>query len=158
MKIIKTLMVAVIFLVTACAPLGRMPVFAYVSSSIQSAPEPLPEDYWQSPAETLLAGKGDCEDKAFLLWWLWKQRGIESNVVFGVFDGVGHAWVELTEGGHVYLFDPSFGVVLMDDATLALMYRRRTGSFALAIKYLAYEERTGIRGACADYFRYIRRR
>ena len=38
--------------------------------AIEYVPEPPGEDFWQDPVVTLKTNKGDCEDKAIVLWWL----------------------------------------------------------------------------------------
>lgn len=53
------------------------------------------EDYWQTPAETIERGKGDCEDYAILGLWLLRLAGMPDDqlaVVFGLDEtGAKHA-------------------------------------------------------------------
>lgn len=52
-------------------------------------------DYWQTPEETIIREAGDCEDFTFLLVSLFVAAGLEKPaVMFGSYDGDGHAWVE----------------------------------------------------------------
>jgi transglutaminase-like putative cysteine protease len=41
-------------------------VIRYISDHVQVFPDEPGEDYWQKPQETIVRGKGDCEDLAFL--------------------------------------------------------------------------------------------
>jgi len=71
-------------------------------------------DYWQTPGETEVRGKGDCEDSAFYLHHLLRRKGVRSRVCFGVpniFIRGGHAWVETEHKGKRYILDPSRGVM-----------------------------------------------
>lgn len=58
-------------------------------------------EYWQLPSETISLGSGNCEDTAFLLCSLHKALDIHSRVDFGIYRGIGHAWVEA--------YDDSYG-------------------------------------------------
>ncbi len=62
-------------------------------------------DVWQTPAQTLRRGAGDCEDSALLLtdWLL--TRGISARVATGKMDGGGHAWCIARVGGTDYLLE-----------------------------------------------------
>ena len=44
------------------------------------------QDYWQTPLETKLLGSGDCEDQAIYLQKILKDKGWDSEVVFGKFN------------------------------------------------------------------------
>lgn len=67
-------------------------------------------DFWQFPFETLDPPRyGDCEDRSsvlasFLLNIL--PRGSVFAVIGRIF-GLGHAWVEIKEGGKYYIIDPT---------------------------------------------------
>jgi len=55
-------------------------------------------EYWQLPRETLMRGKGDCEDQAILLATMLRAVGYgwdDVYVVCGMTQGEGHAWVVL---------------------------------------------------------------
>jgi hypothetical protein len=51
-------------------------------------------EVWAMPSETLKRGLGDCEDSSFLLCSLLLALEVPAHVVFGVYKGEGHAWVE----------------------------------------------------------------
>jgi len=54
------------------------------------------KEYWQLPRETLMRGKGDCEDQAILLASMLRACGYgadEVYVVCGIVPDGGHAWV-----------------------------------------------------------------
>jgi len=51
------------------------------------------EEVWQMPDSTLKRRMGDCEDLSFLLCSLLRALGVDARMVFGVYKGVGHAWV-----------------------------------------------------------------
>jgi hypothetical protein len=51
---------------------------------------------WQTPKESILSGKGDCEDGAILLYCLMKKNGFTDDQVFitcGNVNGGGHCYV-----------------------------------------------------------------
>jgi len=53
-------------------------------------------DYWKNPAETYYSGKGDCEDFTILAMYLiYQELGIEGNMIIGVNEDSGHAWLEV---------------------------------------------------------------
>lgn len=56
------------------------------------------EEVWQKPTSTLKRGVGDCEDLSFLLCSLLLALGVQARVVFGGYNGEGHAWVEAGAG------------------------------------------------------------
>lgn len=60
-------------------------------------------DFLQHPLHTLIRGKGDCEDLAFLEWVLFRISGLDASLVYGTLkvsfaDGTSdsgkHIWVE----------------------------------------------------------------
>lgn len=57
------------------------------------------EEVWALPDETLRRGMGDCEDLSFLLCSLLRALDVQASVVFGVYKGGGHAWVEASLDG-----------------------------------------------------------
>lgn len=56
------------------------------------------EEVWQKPSSTLQRGIGDCEDLSFLVCSLLQALGVQARVVFGKYNGGGHAWVEAGAG------------------------------------------------------------
>lgn len=74
--------------------------------------QPIPDyrDYWQTPRETEKWKTGDCEDKAFYLNKMLKEKGIESRVVFGLQHEwilrPWHVWVEYKLDGETFILDP----------------------------------------------------
>lgn len=112
-------------------------------------------DYWQSPAETLLRGEGDCEDKALYLQDLLRQRGIDSEVVFGVEDSLAsegmHAWVELMVDGQRYVLDPTNGFVARRESLSGRRHMPVLGLPAVMRKLTAYRQRTGSTGINSHY-------
>jgi len=52
------------------------------------------EEVWAMPDEVLKRGLGDCEDLSFLLCSILQALGVRARVVFGTWQGQGHAWVE----------------------------------------------------------------
>lgn len=57
------------------------------------------EEVWQMPDSTLRRRMGDCEDLSFLLCSLLLALDVQARVVFGMYKGVGHAWVEASVDG-----------------------------------------------------------
>ena len=47
-------------------------------------------EFWQTPSETLISKRGDCEDTSFLLCSLLQN----AHVALGSYRGYGHAWCE----------------------------------------------------------------
>ena len=68
-------------------------------------------DYWQTPEETRIRGLGDCEDFAFYLSRLLKDKGYTSWVILGAGpEDYGHAWVEIqTEDGIWVICGKTYG-------------------------------------------------
>jgi len=85
--------------------------FNFVSTKIRYISDKrlhgLPE-YWQFPEETLRYGAGDCEDSSFLLASILLALGFPKDdvrVALGAYEGAGHAWVEVKDGGVWYLLE-----------------------------------------------------
>ena len=77
---------------------------------IENEAEPPGVDQWKLPKETMKDGKGDCEDKSFLLQKILIDSGIDSaSVVFGYYladDGAyKHVWVEMEIDGEKHVLD-----------------------------------------------------
>ena len=62
-------------------------------------------EYWQTPEETVLIGKGDCEDISVYMMNELREEGIASELVVIEGNGVVHTLVLI--GDRIY--DPSFG-------------------------------------------------
>lgn len=65
-------------------------------------------DYWAKPEETLKRKSGDCEDIAILKYELLKKVGVPTkdiNVVFTIYNGQGHVYLEVTLNGKIYNLD-----------------------------------------------------
>lgn len=65
-------------------------------------------DYWAKPAETLKKGMGDCEDIAILKYNMLEKAGMSKkdiNVIYTVYKGKGHIYLEVTLDGKIYNMD-----------------------------------------------------
>lgn len=65
-------------------------------------------DYWAKPEETLKKGSGDCEDIAILKYDMLERAGVpkkDINVIFTVYKGQGHVYLEVTLNGKIYNLD-----------------------------------------------------
>ena len=108
------------------------------------------KDHWQTPAETLMTGCGDCEDKAILLWYVLRHvHGVKSaRLVVGVPHIVmcvhPHAWVEVGDGNDSIVMDPTFRQVfprfMLNRMTFVQMRHK-----AIDIKANAFMDVTGYR-------------
>ena len=80
---------------------------------ITNEAEPPGVDHWKLPSETLRDGKGDCEDKAFLLQQMLLEKGVKTgSVVFGWYqlneeEGYNHVWLEIKLDDKLYVVDPA---------------------------------------------------
>ncbi len=112
-------------------------------------------DAWQTPAETVARGAGDCEDKALYLHHLLRVKGIDSQVVFGVQNVVastnGHAWVECEVDGQTYVLDPTGRLRIARQELKSWEYHVVRDSPTVRAKLAAYLTRTGDRGINRDY-------
>ena len=68
------------------------------------------QDYWQTPAETMKKGSGDCEDFALLKMYTLKQSGIPENAMYieqGINETTGemHAILEVIIDNKIYYLD-----------------------------------------------------
>lgn len=84
-----------------------------ITYTIDRAPgEMAKRDTWQTPGQTAMRMRGDCEDRAFYLWRRLTRQGIISRPVFGYMSeesrqrGLAHVWVEAEIEGRLYLLDP----------------------------------------------------
>jgi predicted transglutaminase-like cysteine proteinase len=94
-------------------------------NQIEYTAEPQGEDYWQTPHDTMTLKTGDCEDVAFLLEYLLKKDGIESEVKVGMlapFAPQMHAWVEVDYKGTKYILDATSGSMVMRDKLSSFEY------------------------------------
>ena len=65
-------------------------------------------DYWAKPEETLKKGSGDCEDIALLKYAMLVKAGFSEKdvkVVFAVYKGQGHVYLEVKNDGKTYYLD-----------------------------------------------------
>lgn len=112
---------------------------------IEDADEPQGEDCWQTPKETLRLGKGDCEDKTFLLRSLLFRNGIETSFVFGYINpGKSknmHAWLEYNDGKETWIFDPENGLILARSNVGDAHYRKAEYTQRLIQKHIDYNNR-----------------
>jgi len=140
---------------------------AIVESSVNRAAEiryvdDVGGDYWQSPAETVRRGAGDCEDQAIYLQHLLRRRGIRSEVVFGIEDlrevKHGHVWVECPAHGEVYVLDPTKPLMRIRRKLERYQYYPALDQPIIEKKVRTYLERTGESGLNAHYEARIRNR
>jgi transglutaminase-like putative cysteine protease len=116
------------------------------------------EDYWQSPAETLDLGRGDCEDKALLLRNMLARRGIEARVSFGVEDTTTspnlHAWVECEIEGELYVLDPTGGYIARREDLPPTRHMPVLNMPSVLRKLREYRRRTGDT-EINEYYEYV---
>ncbi len=80
---------------------------SYVKDNTTASPN---RDAWQPPLETMVRGRGDCEDSALLLadWLI--SRGFDARVALGRFGDMGqHAWVVVRVENVDYLLESTEG-------------------------------------------------
>jgi hypothetical protein len=87
----------------------------------------LGRDAWQTGAETLMRGGGDCDDLSILLadWLI--ARGFEARVALGDWDGEPHAWVVVLLEQKTYILEataepPASAGEIATAATVAARY------------------------------------
>jgi len=118
------------------------------------------EDYWQSPAETIARGAGDCEDQAFYLHHLLCLKGLKSEVVFGIENlkhiESGHVWVECPSDGGVYILDPTRRMMRLRSKLPRYQYYPALDQKLIQHKLEAYIKRSGQSGLNAHYEARIR--
>ena len=68
-------------------------------------------EYWQTPEETLLRKKGDCDDFAILSYTLLKKAGYECKLVAILFEESGHAVTMFKTGDYWNIFDLNWYVL-----------------------------------------------
>jgi len=92
------------------------------------------KDYWQTPSETEKIGSGDCEDKAFYLNHLLKNKGVKSRIVFGLLESnrpYMHAWNEIDISNQTYLIDTSSKIPIFIE-------RSKIGDYKYVYEYNEY--------------------
>jgi len=118
------------------------------------------EDYWQSPAETIARGAGDCEDQAFYLHHLLGLKGLQSEVVFGIENlkhvESGHVWVEYPADGDIYVLDPTRRMMRLRSKLPKHQYYPALDQKLIQRKLEAYLRRSGQSGLNAHYEARIR--
>jgi hypothetical protein len=117
-------------------------------------------DYWQSPAETIARGAGDCEDQAIYLHHLLGLEGIGSEVIFGIQDlkhvESGHVWVECPADGGVYVLDPTNRMMRMRIKLSKHQYYPALDQHRIQRKLEEYMKRTAQSGLNSHYEARIR--
>ena len=111
-------------------------------------------DYWQAPWETVLRGKGDCEDAAFYLWWMLRRDGQKAEVVFGFATPTSsflHAWVEIPGVMGSRILDPTVGVSCPRSLLPVESYREAVGLRYISRKCKEYAQRTTLLGFSETY-------
>jgi len=81
--------------------------------------------YWQPISETKRTRNGDCKATATYLQHLWKEKGIESEIVIGrgrEGDKERHAWNRLWWNGRQYNFDATNGNLFEEGYAEKKMY------------------------------------
>ena len=118
------------------------------------------EDYWQSPAETIARGAGDCEDQAIYLHHLLGFKGLRSEVIFGIENlkhvESGHVWVECPADGEVYVLDPTRRLMRLRSKLPGHQYYPAFDQKLIQRKLEAYLKRSGQSGLNAHYEARIR--
>jgi hypothetical protein len=103
-------------------------------------------DYWQSPAETLALGTGDCEDMALLLEYKLKLLNLPVTFVVGRVraDAMGnHSWCEVRDRkGKTVAMDPYYGWWFYDPKPPHyIAYTETNMPLAVQIKMMLYQLR-----------------
>ena len=119
-------------------------------------------DYWQYPAETLLSGKGDCEDQALLLASLLEALGMDTVLVIepghasvGVctgnsdgstveYHGRVYQTADPTVGGHLGEHEADVVSVIPSTSPNVWTYVMLGGSLVLIVAMLYAVRRTGV--------------
>jgi len=118
------------------------------------------EDYWQSPAETIARGAGDCEDQAIYLHHLLSLKGLHSEVIFGIENlkhvESGHVWVEYSTGRDVYILDPTRRLMRLRSKLPHHRYYPALDQKLIQRKLEAYIDRSGRSGLNSHYETKIR--
>jgi hypothetical protein len=95
------------------SPANRLrEAYNYVTLNVQYAKDMTQygfEEVWAMPDETLRRRMGDCEDLSFLLCSLLRALGVSARVVFGLYKGEGHAWVEASVDGFGGILESTSG-------------------------------------------------
>lgn len=117
-------------------------------------------DYWQSPAETIARGSGDCEDQAIYLHHLLAVEGLDSQVVFGIENlkrvESGHVWVEYPADCDVYVLDPTRRMIRLRSKLPRYQYYPALDQKLIQRKVEAYLKRSGQSGLNEHYEARIR--
>lgn len=90
-------------------------------------PDPATRDIWQSPAQTLKRGGGDCEDLALLLLSVLEHQQIEAVLSIGTFYGRGHAWIEGRDAISGFLIEATTGALVRRQRPLGYHAERYFG-------------------------------
>ena len=157
------------FLAGLIPGLGAFVNFACVSGRLDSAMRQAAEiryvddeggDYWQSPAETIARGAGDCEDQAIYLHYLLGLKGLRSEVVFGIENlkhvESGHVWVEYPADGETYVLDPTRRLMRVRSKLPVWQYYPALDQKLIQRKLEAYLKRTNQSGLNSHYEKRIR--
>jgi len=106
-------------------------------------------DYWQTPEETKERRKGDCEDKAFYLQDLLREKSIESEVIFGFADDrkreTIHVWVEGKREDITYVLDPCRRLMMDREKLNEHSYIPVHNNDYLKSQLKEFQERSGIK-------------
>jgi transglutaminase-like putative cysteine protease len=112
-------------------------------------------DFWQSPQETIARGTGDCEDQAIYLHHLLAEKGIRSEVTFGIEDLTrmtsGHAWVEYPIDGDAWVLDPTRRMMRLRSNLGKHQYYTALDQKRVRHKLQVYMTRTGASGLNSHY-------
>jgi transglutaminase-like putative cysteine protease len=85
---------------------------ALINFLIVYTPEPDGADVWQTPSQTLLLHRGDCEDFAILKYALLRKWGLPARIVVGEIKSISgnlpHAWCATYLDGHWLALDNKF--------------------------------------------------
>ncbi|MBN1553906.1 MAG: lasso peptide biosynthesis protein [Phycisphaerae bacterium] len=114
---------------------------------IQYAPDAKGTDAWQTPAETVSRGKGDCEDICIYLQHLLRRKEIEVDVVFGLktrYHKHGHCWCEYQQDGETYVIEPRTNAFYTRSRLPSFLYIRADDVDVVEKKVRAYHRRTGV--------------
>jgi len=92
-----------------------------VNRLIKGLLEPVGEDLWQTPQETIQLGTGDCEDLAILKYILARRAGYDAKVLAVQVAGYGaHVVCLIQSGKHKWILDNLATEIVELDARLGV--------------------------------------
>ncbi len=107
MKILKLLVLPLIFSgITSCS-LTSKPYYSFVNNKVNTSLTYKADtlDHWQTPLESRLLGTGDCEDYALMKYLLLRDTYLVHLVVGRTSNGQMHMVLRVVNGGGSYYLD-----------------------------------------------------